>query len=160
MRIRRAKAGHPPRLKLHAVDPDDLRVVAAALASATVKRGDIGLDRKARRFAFVCNRFRWEDTEFPDDRGGSRIRAGVQFNDVDNVSALGLAEADPGTVLELLNIEAEVTDPPAAVLELQFAGGAALKLEAGCIDVLVDDMGRAWYTPNRPSHETENGDGD
>lgn len=154
------KNGAPQRLKLHAVDPDDLRVVAAALSGATVKRGDIGLDRKARRFAFVCNRFRWEDTDFPGNRGGSRIRAGVQFNDVDKVSALGLADADPETVLELLNVEAEVTDAPAAVLELQFAGGAALKLEAGCIDVLVDDMGRAWYTPNRPSHETENGDGD
>lgn len=155
-----AEAGPPPRLKLHAVDPDDLRVVAAALASATVKRGDMGFDRRARRFAFVCNRFRWEDDPFPDDRGGSRIRAGVQVNDVESVSALGLSGADPETVLELLNVEAHVTDPPAATLELQFAGGAALKLSAGCIDVLVDDMGRAWYTPNRPSHETENGDGD
>ncbi|WP_417516681.1 DUF2948 family protein [Minwuia sp.] len=151
----------PAPLHLHAVDEDDLKVVSAALSSATVKRADMRFDRNARRFAFVCNRFRWEGDEVDDDKGGSRIRAGIQINDIARVQALGMNGIDGETVLELLSIVSEPGDNvPEATITLTFAGGPAVRLEAGCVDVLVDDMGRAWYTPNRPRHEIEDGDGD
>lgn len=133
-------------------------MLAAALQSATVKRGDMSYDRRRRRFAFVCNRFRWEDeTRLAASRGGSRIRAGVQINDVAAVRALGIGDVDEETVLELLSIEATLSDDLAGTLVLHFAGGGAASLEVGCIDVLVDDMGRPWYTPNRPDHGVDTG---
>lgn len=150
----------PELLHLHAADAEDLPVVSAALSSATVKRADMGLDQKGRRFAFVCNRFRWEGQELEGEKGGSRIRAGVRFLDVESVQSTGLSKLDGETVLELLSVQAEPGEtPPEAIITLNFAGGPAVRLKAGCIDVLVDDMGRAWYTPNRPDHEGDRGDG-
>lgn len=150
----------PAPLHLHAADAEDLPVLSAALSSATVKRVDMGLDRKGRRFAFVCNRFRWEGSELDGEQGGSRIRAGVRILDVETVQSTGITVLNSETVLELLSIQAEAGEtPPEATITLHFAGGAAVRLKAGCIDVLVDDMGRAWYTPNRPDHEGDRGDG-
>ncbi|WP_416897612.1 MAG: DUF2948 family protein [Minwuia sp.] len=159
MTDRRGKA--PAPLRLHATDAEDLQAVSAALSSATVKRGDMTWDRRARRFALVCNRFRWEGDEVPDSSGGSRIRAGVRFSDVQSVQALGLNRADQETVLELLSVECESGEtPPEATVTLTFAGGPQIRLAVECVDVLVDDMGRAWYTPNRPRHDTEDGGGE
>lgn len=151
----------PAPLHLHAIDAEDLPVISASLSSATVKRSDLGFDRKGRKFAFVCNRFRWEGHEIDDKDGGTRIRAGVRILDVSAVQSVGLADVDAETVLELLSVQAEPEDPvPCATITLNFAGGPAIRLTAGCIDVLVDDMGRAWYTPNRPDHEGESGTGE
>jgi len=158
--MRGGKSEAPAPLHLHAADTEDLPVVSAALSSATVKRSDMGYDPRRRRFALVCNRFRWEDGEFEDGLGGSRIRAGVQINDVESVQSSGFSSLPDETVLELLSLQAEAGEtPPEAVLTLTFAGGPAVRLKTGCVDVLVDDMGRAWYTPNRPDHEQESGDG-
>lgn len=146
-----------PRLHLHAVEADDLAVLSAAVASATVKRGDLGYQKIRRRFAFVCNRYRWEDDSL-ENVGGSRVRAGVQINDVTRVQVQGLATRDADTVLELLSISMEPLEAPAARLILNFAGGMTVRLDAGCIDVLMDDMGRPWYTPNQPDHGLEEPD--
>lgn len=140
-----------PRLHLHAVGADDLEVLSAALVSTTVKRGDLGFQKSRRRLAFVGNRFRWEDERL-QGMGGSRIRTGVQINDVTRVRAQGMAGLDADAVLELLSITQKPLEAPAAELTLNFAGGLSLRLDVDCIDVLMDDMGRPWYTPNQPDH--------
>lgn len=140
-----------PRLHLHAVNADDLEVLSAALVSTTVKRADLALQKARRRLAFVGNRFRWEDGRL-EGMGGSRIRTGVQINDVIGVRAQGMAALDGEAVLELLSITQKPLDAPAAELTLNFAGGMTMLLDVDCIDVLMDDMGRPWYTPNQPDH--------
>lgn len=140
-----------PRLHLHAVNADDLEVLSAALVSTTVKRADLALQKARRRLAFVGNRFRWEDGRL-EGMGGSRIRTGVQINDVIGVRAQGIAALDGEAVLELLSITQKPLDAPAAELTLNFAGGMTMLLDVDCIDVLMDDMGRPWYTPNQPDH--------
>ncbi|GJL87968.1 MAG: hypothetical protein DHS20C03_16770 [Minwuia thermotolerans] len=150
--MERGDQGEPlPRLHLHAVNADDLEVLSAALVSTTVKRADLAFQKARRRLAFVGNRFRWEDERL-DGMGGSRIRAGVQINDVIRVRAQGMAALDGDAVLELLSITQKPLDAPAAELTLNFAGGITMLLDVDCIDVLMDDMGRPWYTPNQPDH--------
>ena len=140
-----------PRLHLHAVNADDLEVLSAALVSTTVKRADLALQKARRRLAFVGNRFRWEDGRL-EGMGGSRIRTGVQINDVIRVRAQGMSALDGEAVLELLSITQKPLDAPAAELTLNVAGGMTMLLDVDCIDVLMDDMGRPWYTPNQPDH--------
>jgi len=155
------KARPPALLHLHAAEPDDLPAISAAVSSAAVKRADMGYEASRRRFALVCNRFRWEGDEVEAGTGGSRIRAGIQINDVEAVQSMGLKDVPGDTVLELLAIEAAPGETaPEAIITLTFAGGPAVRLKTGCIDVLVDDMGRAWYTPNRPDHEGDSGVGE
>lgn len=150
--MERGGQGEPlPRLHLHAVNADDLEVLSAALVSTTVKRADLALQKARRRLAFVGNRFRWEDERL-DGMGGSRIRTGVQINDVIRVRTQGMATLDGEAVLELLSISQKPLDAPAAELTLNFAGGMTMLLDVDCIDVLMDDMGRPWYTPNQPDH--------
>jgi hypothetical protein len=158
--MKRQSPQAPAPLHLHAVDADDLPVLSAALSSAAVKRGDLGFEKRGRKFAMVCNRFRWEDDDVDGVGGGSRIRAGISILDVESVQSSGLSGIDGETVLELLSIQSEPRGtPPEATVTINFAGGPAIRLLTGCIDVLVDDMGRAWYTPNRPDHEGDRGDG-
>ena len=145
------EGGPPPRLHLHAVSAEDLEVLSAAVASTTVKRADLGFQKIRRRLAFVGNRFRWEDAQ-SDDQGGSRIRTGVQVNDVVRLRTQGMARLDGDTVMELLSITQKPLEAPAAELTLSFAGGMTVLLDVDCIDVLMDDMGRPWYTPNQPDH--------
>lgn len=142
-------------LKLHAIDAEDLKTVAATTHASVLKRGDIAFDRGRRRFALMMKRFRWENDDLVDGIGGVRIHCGLQINDVTGVQAIGLDRVTSEGTLELLNIDGEITDSPAAQITMTFAGGYAIRLQTGCVDVLVDDMGRPWYTPNRPDHGTD-----
>ena len=48
-------------LNLGAMDTDDLKVISALVQDAVFPITEMKYDRKARRFALLINRFRWED---------------------------------------------------------------------------------------------------
>jgi hypothetical protein len=56
-------------------------------------------------------------------------------------------------VLELLAVSFEATDAPAGHVVLHFAGGAMLRIAVECIEARLADLGPAWATAAKPSHE-------
>jgi hypothetical protein len=111
-----------------------------------------------RRFAFVAGRFVWEqclDVTLPPGRAEItayyRRNFGVAFETVQSVKQRGVDPADRGRVLELLAITAERRDA-ASVVDLVFAGGAGVRLEAERIFALGQDLGEPWPTRWRPRH--------
>jgi hypothetical protein len=50
----------PTLLKLAAEDEDDLKAISALVQDAVMTVGDLAFLPKARRFALVLNRYRWE----------------------------------------------------------------------------------------------------
>lgn len=137
-------------LKLMALDLEDLQVVSATTQDAVVRVGDMGFAQADKRFAVLMNRFAWEEG---DARGkGQRRRSAMHFDRVLSVATAGFDTNAQDGVLNLLAIAFEMTDDPAGIIELRFAGGATVRLTVECIEAKLQDLGAAWAARARPGH--------
>lgn len=140
------------RLKLLALDREDVEVVSAHLQDAVVKAADIHWRPNERRVVVGLNRFDWEAvhcTVAPEFR---RRRAALRFERVSACKCRDVASADKDKVLNLLSVAFEETDQPAGVVTLTFSGGAALRLEVECLEAELADLGPVWVTECCPEH--------
>lgn len=140
------------QLKLMAEDAADLDIIGAAVQDALVRMGDVSFDKRARRFAMLLNRFRWE--EVSETGPFERVRAALSFESVLNVRSRKVrrdADEALASVLSVAFIPAE--EPPGGVVKVVLAGGGEIELDVECLDVLLMDIGEAWRTPRRPDHE-------
>lgn len=142
-------------LKLIALEPSDLTVVAAHLQDAVIMVGDITYSNTARRFAALCNRLHRQY-----DAGGraelQRRRAALRIDRVASVRFQGFLRDDRNTVLSVLTLNfAAVADPamaPAGTLTIVCAGGASLQLDVECVELALEDLGPAWKAGGEPQH--------
>jgi hypothetical protein len=128
------------RLRLLAADEQDLETVSALMQDAAVPIAGIAYDRRARRLVIIANRFRWET------RTPTRVRTALRIEGL-----TGLRRRDwPGgdTVLDLLALRWMN-----GAIEVDFAGGAALRAEVEAIDVELHDLSPAWTAKRTPRHE-------
>ncbi len=155
-------------LHLRAEDAEDLAVVSSCLQDALVPLSDMRYDHAARQFVMAVNRFRWEGCEpcTPDyavapGAAFERIACGISFEGVRRASVQGIDQRKRDRLLELLAIvtgEAAAArvgpaaaDGPTTIL-LLFAGGGAIRLDAGGIRCRLRDFGEPWPTKWRPQH--------
>lgn len=139
-------------LKLLAEDGDDLEILAAAAQDALVRMGDLSFDAKARRFAALINRFRWETAEANGPY--QRVRAALSFESVLGVKSRKLRRDAPDALASLLALRFEpAAEPPGGQVRIVMAGGGEIVLEVECLDALLLDVGPAWNTPRRPDHQ-------
>jgi DUF2948 family protein len=134
-------------LKLKAVDPEDLGIVAAMLQDALVPVCDMEYLPDEKRFVFVANRFRWEAVDGKPQRSFERTLTGLCFDGVAAAKTRGFSHAERDRILNLLTIEAT----PLAVT-FAFSEGAVLRLDVAGIHCHVQDIGEPWPTRWRPDH--------
>lgn len=150
----------PEKLKLKAMDAEDVEIVSAFLQDSLVAVGDIAYLPQDRRFALVANRFRWEamPCEEADDLGKSdcfeRVHSGLRFENVTAVKTRGLEALDAGQLLALLAVNAEP-----GCFTLLFAGDVAIRIECDAPLCYLEDFGEPWPTKWRPKHPLEAPDG-
>jgi hypothetical protein len=145
------------RLKLIALDREDIEVVSAHLQDAVVKAADIRWRPTEKRLVIALNRFDWEAAHGADPEFRRR-RAALRFERVAackcrNCSAVEAVQTD--RVLNLLAVAFEGTDHPAGVVTLTFSGGAALRLEVECLEAELADLGPSWVTECCPAHNVD-----
>jgi hypothetical protein len=139
-------------LKLMAEDAADLDIIAAAAQDALVRVGDVSFDNKARRFALLLNRFRWE--EAGETGPFKRVRAALSFESVLSVKSRKVRLDAPEALASLLQVGfTPDAEPPGGEVRLMLAGGGEIVLQVECLDALLMDLGAAWQTPRRPDHE-------
>jgi hypothetical protein len=138
-------------LKFIALDQDDLAVVSTHLQDAVVKVADIVWMPEDRRLVVGLNRFDWEAT-LASNPQYRRRRSALRFDRVLACRCRQVKPADKQTILNLLAVEFNETDPPAGVVTLIFSGGAALRLEVECLEAELADLGGAWSTTACPGH--------
>jgi hypothetical protein len=80
----------------------------------------------------------------------------LRFERVVAAQLQGIDMKAESRVLSLLAIQFESKALPAGALTLQFAGGAAIRLEVECIEAELRDLGAVWSTRSTPDHA--NGD--
>ena len=141
------------RLKLAAFDDEDLAVISAHVQDAVLKVGDMVYLPREKRFAIAMNRFIWEGAESGRRRTFERRRAALSFDRVLKVRASKIDRSRPDAVLELLAVRFDVGDLPAGKVTLIFAGGGAVQLDVEVIEARLADLGAAWATAARPSHD-------
>ena len=139
------------RLKLKALDAEDLQVISAALQDSLVAVRDIAWVPDEKRFLLVANRFRWE--ALPDDNGAwSRCHAILGFAEVGAVRHADMPLSEPDRILGLLAIESEEADGGGVIVRLRFADGRMIRLEAPRLLCHIEDVGEPWPTRFRPDH--------
>jgi hypothetical protein len=146
-------------LKLAALDEEDLAVVSAHVQDSVLKVADMAYLPKEGRFVVAMNRFIWEQAD-GKRRSYERRRAALTFDRVGAAKTSRIRRDRGEAVLELLAIEFDPSDPPAGAIELIFAGGGVVRLEVECIEARLADLGAAWATAAKPSHDVEAGEAD
>jgi hypothetical protein len=139
------------QLKLIALDEDDLRIISAHLQDAVLKVKDLDYRPREKRLVVALNRFVWEKA---DGRRATneRRRTVLHFDRVLAARLTGIDTAQGEDVLSLLAVTFTPTDAPAGVIELVFAGNAAIRLDVEVLEARLADLGAAWEASSRPSH--------
>ena len=141
-----------PGLRLRAEDAEDLAVISAFLQDALVSVRDLAYDPDAQSFVLVARRFRWEGGGRAVRRAiFERILCGVSFSGVERVLYRGFHRSEEDQILALLAIRL-AEGPGRAMIELEFAGGATIRLSAGALRCRARDFGRPWRTARHPEH--------
>lgn len=138
------------KLKLSALDADDLAILSAAVQDALVAVRDCAYLKEEKRFVLLLNRFRWEaDPE--QGIGHSRTHSALVFNEVTAVRHHDIPTGEPDRMLEVLAV---VLENDHSVL-VRFSAGRAIRLEIGRLACHLGDVGEPWPTPWKPAHPVE-----
>ncbi len=141
------------RLRLIALDTEDLAVLSAHVQDAVLKLEDINWLPREKRLVIAMNRFAWEETVGRRrPREHQRRRSALHLARVESVKSAGIDPNAPAAVLSLLAVRFEAKDAPSGEIVLDFAGGATLRLAVECIEAQLTDLGPAWSTPHTPRH--------
>jgi hypothetical protein len=140
-------------LRLRAEDAEDLAVISACLQDALVSVRDLAYDREARSFLLVANRFRWEQRGSGDGDATpfERTLCGLAFAQVESVAYRGFQRNEEDRILALLAIRSR-SGPGGQTIDLEFSGGATIRMSAAAISCRARDLGEPWPTPWRPDH--------
>jgi hypothetical protein len=152
----RFEDGTEAPLNLIARDAEDLAVLSALAQDAVFPITEMKWDRRARRFALLLNRFRWEDRAAAEAtrRPYERAQALLAVEDVAAVRTQGIDRGDRGTVLSLLSLAFAPGADGTGVLTLVLAGDGAIALEVEALEVALRDVTRPYAAPSRkaPGH--------
>ena len=142
------------RLRLIALDAEDLAVLSAHVQDAVVKTGDMTWLSGQKRFALILNRFAWEALEkgFRRKKSYQRRRTGLHFDRVAKVRLSGIDRASEDSVLSLLAVQFHQTESPAGEIQLVFSGGGTIRLIVECLEAQLSDLGPAWSADHAPRH--------
>src|ERR1700756_4029608 len=141
-------------LKLRAEDADDLAVISACLQDALVAVRDLAFVQQDRTFLMVANRFRWESVSglAGDEASYQRTLCGIIFAAIAGVSYHGFRRSEDERILSLLAIRL-ADDGDENAIQLEFSGGATIRLEVDRILCHVQDLGEPLPTRWPPRHD-------
>lgn len=138
-------AGAAP-LALRAETPEDLGVIAALVQDAVLPATEIAWDRRARRLAFLVNRFRWEDRAAAEAEGRpfERVQSLLVISDVRAVSSSGIDRHDPDMILSILDIGFAPGEDGAGQVVVTLAGDGAIAARVECLALDLRDVTRPY----------------
>lgn len=143
------------RLKLGALDDQDLTVISAHVQDAVLRPVEIRYDAKAGSFIVPMRRYVHEKRSRLPFKPAERRLAVLQFDRVRRAQFRNIEPSDDKAVLNLLAIQSDLVDGgPDAAVTLVFSADASIRLDLECIEARLADLGAAWQTKNRPVHPT------
>ena len=128
------------KLKLIALDPDDLAVISAHVQDARVQTSDIIWRQGEKRLVVGMNRLDWEQT-LAGETAPRRLVAALRFDRVLACKSRNIDLEAPQAALELLGIEFHPAELPGGSAVLMFSHGGALRLDVECLECELADLG-------------------
>ena len=128
------------RLKLIALDADDLAVISAHVQDARVQVADIIWRQGEKRLVVGMSRLDWEQT-LAGETSPRRLIAALRFDRVLSCKSRNIDMGRPEATLELLGIEFHGDDAPGGSAVLLFSQGAAVRLDVECLECELTDLG-------------------
>jgi len=128
------------RLKLIALDADDLAVISAHVQDARVNVADIIWRQGERRLVIGMNRLDWDQT-LEGETSPRRLIAALRFDRVLSCKSRNIDMGTPEAGLELVGIEFHADDAPSGSAVLLFSHGGALRLDVECLECELTDLG-------------------
>ena len=128
------------RLKLIALDADDLAVISTHVQDARVQIADIVWRQAEKRLVIGMNRLDWEQT-LAGEAKPRRLVAALRFDRVLACKSRKIDLEAPDAVLELIGIEFHSSEPPGGSALLLFSHGGALRLDLECLECELTDLG-------------------
>lgn len=143
-------------LAIKALDAEDLGVLSGLAQDAVFPARQMTWDRKARRFALLLNRFRWEDAPKAEarKRDFERVQSVLVIEDVTGVQTQGIDPKDKDMVLSLLTVTFEAGEDGTGHVVLTLAGDGAMRVAVEALEVVLKDVTRPYVAPSRkmPAH--------
>ncbi|MEL7127190.1 MAG: DUF2948 family protein [Pseudomonadota bacterium] len=151
----RFEDGREAPLNLGALDTDDLQVISSLVQDAVFPMTEMRWEARARRFALLLNRFRWEDAG-KERHAPERVQALLSFEDVLRVSSQGIDRSDTDMILSILSVSFDAGEDGAGHITLTLAGDGAIRLTVEAIDATLRDVTRPYVAPSKtvPEHDT------
>jgi hypothetical protein len=153
----RFEDGGDKPLRLKALDADDLAVLSSLTQDAVFPASEMRWDRKARRFALLLNRFRWEDA--PNAKIGKRSVERVQtvltIDDVMAVKSQGVQPGDADTIMSLLSVTFAASEDGMGRVLLTLSGDGAIAVDVEALELMLADVTRPYIAPSKsvPRHD-------
>jgi hypothetical protein len=153
----RFEDGGDKPLRLKALDDDDLAVLSSLTQDAVFPASEMRWDRKARRFALLLNRFRWEDA--PNAKIGKRSVERVQtvltIEDVMAVKSQGVQPGDADTIMSLLSVTFAASEDGMGRVLLTLSGDGAIAVDVEALELMLADVTRPYIAPSKsePRHD-------
>jgi hypothetical protein len=129
------------RLKLIALDADDLAVISTHVQDARVHTADIIWRQAEKRLVIGMNRLDWAQT-LSGGAEPSRLVSALRFDRVLACKSRKIDLDQLDEVLELIGIEFHPgSEPPGGSALLLFSHGGALRLDVECLECELTDLG-------------------
>jgi len=128
------------RLKLVALDAEDLAVISAHVQDARVRTADIVWRQADKRLVIGMSRLDWE-WELSGGATPRRLVAALRFDRVLACKSRNIDLAAPDGMLDLVGIEFNPEEPPGGSALLLFSRGGVLRLDVECLECGLTDLG-------------------
>ncbi len=149
------------KLRLLALDMDDVAVLSTLLQDAIVPGADMVFDCKLNEFIFVANRFCWELRPSADVTGSDgsplhkRRLCGIRILHVRSMQHHKWPQKRHNALFNLLalrHVDMAEQSGARAMLQFDFSGGSSLRMKINQIDIALEDLNVEYPTSLQPLH--------
>jgi hypothetical protein len=130
------------RMKLNAIDTEELKIIATVLQDGLIEVSDVKYLPSIRTFIVMITRFMWEEKIV--NKTNNRTKAVLVFEDVLAVHSRNIDQMNKTKVLELLTFNFYYNKSKNIEIELLFNNDATIKLETELVQAKLEDQGESW----------------
>ncbi len=131
------------RVRLYAVDADDLKVISALMQDAAIPAKDVAFDRDRHRLVLMGSRYCWER------KARTRVRTALRIDGVLAVQRKNWPTSGE-MVLNLLALRVD-----GEMLVIEFSDTVSIRAKIEALDVEMHDVAGPWGARSRPKHKLD-----
>ena len=140
-------------LQLIGKNQEDLKIISAYAQDSIVAVKDIVFLEQNRIFIMLINRFMWEDAEQDVFRQSKRIKSAIKFEEVLKVKSKDINQKNKNKLLVCLTIKCNEISSNNYEIKFFFSGDGIITLTSEAVEVVMNDLGKAWNVKRIPEHK-------